>query len=97
MCCKARSLQQEKPPQREARAPQLQGSPHSPQIEESLPSNEDPARPKTNKKILLMNKQKTRVDKYQRLLLIKEQSQVNEFSTLYMGRCKSSGLVKLVL
>ena len=35
--------QQEKPPQWEARAPQLESSPYLPQPEQSLCSNKDPA------------------------------------------------------
>ena len=40
------STPQEKPPQWEARAPQLESSPHSPQLEKSLCSNDDSAQPK---------------------------------------------------
>ena len=35
-----------------AHAPQLESNPHSLQLEESLHSNEDPAQPKINKKII---------------------------------------------
>ena len=41
--------QQEKPPQWEARAPQLESSPCSPQLEKSPCSNEDPVQPKIDK------------------------------------------------
>ena len=40
---RAQAPQQEKPPQWEALPPQLESSPHSPQLEESLHSKEDPA------------------------------------------------------
>ena len=43
----AHALQQKKPPQREAQAPQLESSPHYLQLEK-LHSNQDPARPKLN-------------------------------------------------
>jgi len=46
LCSRARAVQQEKPLQSEARAPQLKSSPHSPQLEKSLWSNKDPAQPK---------------------------------------------------
>ena len=36
-------------PQWEAQAPQLESGPHSPQLEKSLHSNEDPAQPKISK------------------------------------------------
>ena len=45
-----------KPRQREARAPQLQGSHRLLQLEESLHSNEDPEQSKINKKIFLSTK-----------------------------------------
>ena len=44
-----RALQQEKPLQWEARAPQLESSPHSMQLEKSPCSNENPAQPKSIK------------------------------------------------
>ena len=40
---RACAVQQEKPPEWEVRAPQLESSPYSPQLQESLCSNEDPA------------------------------------------------------
>ena len=43
---RARAPQQEKAQQWEACASQLESSPHSPQLEKSLRSNVDPARPK---------------------------------------------------
>ena len=46
---RAHPLQQEKPAQWEARAPQLGSSPHLPQLEKSPSSNEEPAQPKINK------------------------------------------------
>ena len=47
-CPTARALQQEKPPQPEAQALHLESSPHSPQLEKSLHSSEDPAQPEIN-------------------------------------------------
>ena len=44
--------QQEKPPQWEAHAPQLESSPYLLQLEKSLNSNEEAAQPKINKKFL---------------------------------------------
>ena len=46
MCSRARDLQQEKSPQGEVHASQLEGSLHLPQLEKSLCSNKDPAQPK---------------------------------------------------
>ena len=46
---RAHALQQEKPLQREAHAPQLESSPRSPKLEKSPLSNEDPEQPKINK------------------------------------------------
>ena len=48
LCPGARALRQEKPPQWEAHTPQLESSPRSPQLEESLCSKEAPAQPKIN-------------------------------------------------
>ena len=45
---RACAQQQEKPPQWEALALQLESSPRSPQLEERLHSNEDPAQPRIN-------------------------------------------------
>ena len=46
-CPRAHSLQQEKPPHWETHTPQLESSPHLPQLKKSLPqSNEDPAQSK---------------------------------------------------
>ena len=45
-------LQQEKPPQWEAQAPQLEGNPLLATTRESLCSNEDPAQPKLNLKMM---------------------------------------------
>ena len=55
----ARALQREEPPQWEARAPQLERSPHSLQLENSLCDNEDPVQPKLNK----IMKKKTEVQR----------------------------------
>ena len=44
-CSRAHAPQQEKPPQWETCAQQLESSPHLPQIEKNLHSNEDPAQP----------------------------------------------------
>ena len=55
----ARALQQEEPPQWEARAPQLERSPHSPQLDKSLCDNKDPVQPKINK----IMKKKTEVQR----------------------------------
>ena len=49
-CSRARVLQREKPSQWETRAPQLESSPHLPQLEKSLYSNEDPIQFKKKKK-----------------------------------------------
>ena len=49
---RARILQQEKPPQWEAQAPQLEGNPLLATARESLCSNEDPAQPKLNLKMM---------------------------------------------
>ena len=46
---RARTLQQEKLPQREAHAPQLESGPCLPQLEKNPCSNEDPEQPNTNK------------------------------------------------
>ena len=46
LCSRARALQQEKPPQGEACAPQLESSPHSLKLEKNLRSKEDLAQPK---------------------------------------------------
>ena len=48
-CPRARVLQQEKPPQWETPAPQLQRGTHSPQLEKSPGSIEDPGEPKINR------------------------------------------------
>ena len=48
-CPRACVLQQEKPPQKEAHALQLESDPHSPQPEKSPSSNEDLTQPKINK------------------------------------------------
>ena len=42
-CPRARDLEQEKPPQWKAHAPNLESSPHSPLLEKSQRSKEDPA------------------------------------------------------
>ena len=52
----AHALQQEKPPRRETRAPQLESSPHLPPQEKSPHNDEDPAQPKINKYIILKKK-----------------------------------------
>ena len=49
MCPRAHAQQQEKPPQWEARTPQLEHSSYMLQLEKSLCSNKDPAWPKINK------------------------------------------------
>ena len=46
-CPRARAVQQEKPPQCEAQAPQLESSPHLLQLEKSPCGNKDPAQPKS--------------------------------------------------
>ena len=58
VCCKpqhprACALQQEKPPRREARAPQVARKPHA-QLEQSPLSNEDTAQPKTSAQIMYL-------------------------------------------
>ena len=61
MCPRAHALQQEMPLQWEARAPQLESMSHSPQLENSQRSNEDPAQPKINKQTnkIMYKKKKT--------------------------------------
>ena len=54
MCPRACTLQQEKPPQWEAPALQLESSPCSSQQEKTPSSSEDPAQPKINKIILFL-------------------------------------------
>ena len=49
---RGRALQLEKPPQWEAHALQVESSPHSPQLEKSSHSSEDPAQPEINKIIV---------------------------------------------
>ena len=44
---------QAKPPQQAAQELQLESSPHSPQLDKSLHSNKDPARPKVNNFFLI--------------------------------------------
>ena len=44
----AHALQQEKPPQWETHAPQLESSPWTPQLDKVVRSNEDPAQPNIN-------------------------------------------------
>ena len=48
-CPRAHGLQQEKPPQWEAHALQIESSPHSPQLKESPCCNEDPTLPNIKK------------------------------------------------
>ena len=45
----ARALQQEKPPQWAARAPQLESNPCKPELETTTRDNKDPAQPKIKK------------------------------------------------
>ena len=49
LCPRVDARQQEKPPAWEAWVPRLESSPHSLQLEKSLHSKKDPARPKINK------------------------------------------------
>ena len=44
--CSGAHVPQEKPPQEEAHAPQIQSTPYSPQLEKSPCSNKDPVQPK---------------------------------------------------
>ena len=47
---RAHAPKQEKPPQRESPAPELESSPHSPQPEKACAANQEPAQPKTKHK-----------------------------------------------
>ena len=48
VCPRAHAPRQEKPPQQEAHAPQLESSPRAPKLEKSPCSNQGPAQPKVN-------------------------------------------------
>ena len=61
---KACALQQQKPPQWEARALQLESRRHSPKFEKSPHSSEDPAEPKEKKENLKTIKQKQYRNKF---------------------------------